>query len=73
MTSLIDALTVAYHETETRGFLRRTSACRLVVLGGALLLGGVLAVAGVASRGLSAAPAMVQTVAPVLIWSHWRL
>ena len=26
MTSLIDALTVAYHETETRGFVRRTSS-----------------------------------------------
>jgi membrane protein len=68
MTSLIDALTVAYHETETRGFLRRSLLAVSFVLGGALLLGGVLAVAGVASRGLSAAPAMVQTVAPVLIW-----
>jgi membrane protein len=68
MTSLIDALTVAYHETETRGFLRRSLLAVSFVLGGALLLGGVLAVAGVASRGLNAAPAMVQTVAPVLIW-----
>jgi membrane protein len=68
MTSLIDALTVAYHETETRGFLRRSLLAVSFVLGGALLLGGVLAVAGVASRGLSAAPAMVHTVAPVLIW-----
>jgi membrane protein len=68
MTSLIDALTVAYHETETRGFLRRSLLAVSFVLGGALLLGGVLAVAGVASRGLNEAPAMVQTVAPVLIW-----
>ena len=56
MTALIDALTVAYHETETRSFLRRTLLAVAFVLGGALLLGAVIAVAGVASRALGQAP-----------------
>jgi membrane protein len=68
MASLIDALTVAYHETETRGFLRRSGLAVAFVLGGALLLGGVIAVGGVASRALSDAPAMARTVAPVFVW-----
>jgi membrane protein len=68
MSSLIDALTVAYHETETRGFLRRTALAVEFVLGGALLLGAVIAAAGVASRALSDAPAMVRSLAPVFIW-----
>lgn len=68
MASLIDALTVAYHETETRGFLRRSVLAVAFVLGGALLLGAVIAVAGVASPALSEAPAMVRSVAPVFIW-----
>ena len=50
MTYLIDGLTLAYHETETRGFLRRSGLAVAFVLGGALLLGGVIAVGGVASR-----------------------
>jgi membrane protein len=68
MASLIDALTVAYHEKETRGFLRRMVLAVLFVLGGALLLGAVIAVAGVASRALSEAPALVRTVTPALTW-----
>ena len=68
MSSLIDALTVAYHETETRGFLRRTALAFGFVLGGALLLGAVLAVAGVGSRALDDAPAIVRSVAPWVIW-----
>jgi membrane protein len=68
MVSLIDVLTVAYHETETRGFLRRTVLAVAFVLGGALLLGAVIALAGVASRALRGAPEVVRTVAPVLIW-----
>lgn len=35
MTYLIDGLNLAYHETETRGFLRRTGRALLFVLGGA--------------------------------------
>jgi membrane protein len=68
MASLIDALTVAYHEKETRGFLRRMVLAVVFVLGGALLLGAVIAVAGVASRALSEAPALVRTVTPALTW-----
>jgi membrane protein len=68
MTSLIDALTVAYHETETRGFMRRTGLAVAFVLGGALVLGAVIAVGGVASRALSDAPSTARTVAPVFVW-----
>jgi membrane protein len=68
MASLIDALTVAYHETETRGFLRRTGLAFTFVLGGALVLGAVITVAGVTSRALGEAPVAVGTVAPVVIW-----
>ena len=68
MGSLIDALTVAYHETETRGFVRRNVLAIAFVLGGALLLGAVIAVGGVASRALSEAPAIVRTVTPVVVW-----
>jgi membrane protein len=68
MSSLIDALTVAYHETETRGFLRRTGLAFAFVLGGALLLGAVLTVVGVASPASGDAPATVRSAAPVVIW-----
>jgi membrane protein len=68
MASLIDALTVAYHETETRGFLRRSGLAVAFVLGGALLLGAVITVAGVASRALPEAPEVVQTVTPIVVW-----
>ena len=69
MSSLIDALTLAYHETETRGFVRRTALAFGFVLGGAVLLGGLITAARVVSRVLSAAPEAVRYVAPVAIWS----
>jgi membrane protein len=68
MMALIDALTVAYHERETRSFLRRTLIGLAFVLGGALLLGGVIAVAGVVSRAIDGAPDVVGTVAAVVLW-----
>jgi membrane protein len=68
MSSLVDALTVAYHETETRGFLRRTGLSFGFVIGGALLLGAVISVAGMASRALAGAPDVLRAVAPVVIW-----
>ena len=68
MTSLIDALTVAYHETETRGFLHRTLLALSFVLGGALLLGAVITIAGLASRAIREAPVLVRSAAPVLTW-----
>ena len=66
--SLIDVLTVAYHEDETRGFLRRFVLAVTFVLGGVLVLGAVIAAAGVASRALADAPGPVRAVAPVLVW-----
>jgi membrane protein len=65
---LIDALTLAYHEDETRGFLRRSGLALTLVLGGALLLGAVIAGAGVVSRALDTAPDAVRAVARVLAW-----
>jgi membrane protein len=67
-TSLIDALTVAYHETETRGFLRRTGLALSFVLAGALLLGGVLAVAGFVAKTTADAPGPLRAVVPWLAW-----
>jgi membrane protein len=67
-TYLVDALTLAYHETETRGFLRRTGLALTIVLGCAFLLAAVIAVAGVLTRTLDAAPAAVRPVARVLAW-----
>jgi membrane protein len=68
MTYLVDALTLAYHETETRGFLRRSALALTFVLGGALLLGGVLAAAGALARGLVDAPPGVRAVVPTAGW-----
>jgi membrane protein len=68
MMCLIEALTAAYHESETRGFVRRSLLALAFVLGGALLLGAVLAVAGVASRALTGAPRELRTVVPILTW-----
>ncbi len=68
MVSLIDALNLAYHETETRGFLRRTGLALAFVLGGALLLGAVIAAAGVAARATDGAPQVVRTAAPAVAW-----
>jgi membrane protein len=68
MTYLIDALTLAYHETETRGFLRRSGLALVFVLGGALLLGGALAASGALSRALADAPETVRALAPVGSW-----
>ena len=69
MTYLIDGLTLAYHETETRSFLRRSALALLFVLGGALLLGGVIAADGVLSRWLAGAPGPLRAAAPALSWA----
>ncbi|HSK34407.1 MAG TPA: YihY/virulence factor BrkB family protein [Propionicimonas sp.] len=68
MMCLIEALNTAYHESETRGFLRRSVLALTFVLGGAMFLGAVIAVAGVASRALTRAPQEVRTVVPILTW-----
>lgn len=69
MSSLVDALTLAYHETETRGFLRRTRLALGFVLGIALLLGAVIALVGVGSRAVASAPDVVRAVTPLLVWA----
>jgi membrane protein len=69
MTYLVDGLTLAYHETETRGFLRRTALAFAFVLGSALLLGAVIASSGAVSRWLAGAPGPVRAVAPALVWA----
>lgn len=68
MLALIDAMNVAYHETESRGFVRRTALGLSFVLGGALLLGAVIAVAGVTARAIIGAPGYVRAVAAVVAW-----
>jgi len=68
MVALIDALSLAYYETETRGFLRRTLLGLVFVLGGALLLGAVIALAGMVSRAIGDAPSFVRTGVSVVVW-----
>lgn len=65
---LIDALTLAYHETETRSLLRRTGLAIAFVLSGALLVGAVLAGVGAAWRGVESSPPVVRTAAHGLVW-----
>lgn len=67
-TYLVDALTLAYSETETRSLVRRSGIGVLMVVGGALLLGAVLAAAGAGSRFLAGLPSPAHAVAHVLIW-----
>lgn len=68
MVALIDALNVAYHETESRKLVRRTMLGLLFVLGGALLLGAAIALAGMISRALDDSPSHVGTVVAVAVW-----
>ncbi len=67
-TYLIDALTLAYSEQETRSFLRRTALAVGLVLGGALLLGAVIAGTGALSRRLDRLPDAVAPLAPLMLW-----
>ena len=68
MLALIDAVTVAYHESETRTFPRRLLLASGFVLGGALLLGALIALAGAAATVLSAAPALVSGAGWTVVW-----
>ncbi len=68
MTYLVDALTLAYHETETRGFLRLVGLSLALVLGTSVVLGAVLAGGGLATRALAGAPEDVVDVTAVLAW-----
>jgi membrane protein len=68
-SSLLDALTVAYHETETRAPLRRVGIAGMLVLAGALLLGGLLAAARALAAVTARAPDVVRAVVPWLAWT----
>jgi len=67
-TYLIDALTLAYHETETRSYLRRAGLGLLFVLGGALVVGGAIAVAEFLGELLDRAPAAIRALGPAFTW-----
>lgn len=67
-TSLLDALTLTCHAGDRRSVRSRTGLALLLVLGGALLVGGVIAGVGVLSRALVGAPAPVRSAAGVLVW-----
>lgn len=67
-TSLIDALTLTYHEGDTRSVRQRTGLALLLVLSGALLVGAVIAGLGVVSRALVDAPPGVQAAASAAVW-----
>jgi membrane protein len=69
MTYLLDALTLAYHEEETRSLARRTGLAFAFVLGGALLLGALIAVVGILARAGVAAPYGVVAVGAPLTWA----
>ena len=68
MVALIDALNVAYHEAESRGFVRRTGLGLSFVLGGALILGAAIALAGVTTRAIDTSPGYIRTGAAVAAW-----
>jgi len=67
--SLIDTLTAAYAEDETRSFLRRLRLAVTFVLCGALLLGATIVGSGVVQRALDGAPPAVRAAGHVLLWS----
>ena len=67
-TSLIDALTLTYHEGDSRTVRQRAGLALLLVLSGALLVGAVIAGLGVLSRALVDAPDAVEAAAGVLVW-----
>ena len=67
-TYLVDALTLAYREQETRGLLRRSGLGLAVVLGGAVLLGAAIIGQGLLASLLAAAPGPLRSTESVLVW-----
>ncbi|WP_202863499.1 YihY/virulence factor BrkB family protein [Ornithinimicrobium avium] len=67
-TFLIDALTVAYREQETRGMLHRSVLALSFVLGGAVVLGAVITLSTLLSRLLSDAPTWVRVPVLLVVW-----
>ena len=68
MSSLLDALCLAYHEDETRGVLRRTGFALALVLGGAVLLAVVLATTRWVTGAVDGAPDAVRALVGLLVW-----
>lgn len=68
MAFLIDALTVAYLEEETRSVPHRVGLSFVFVLGGALALGGMITVSALVSRALSGAPGPLRLLGLTLVW-----
>lgn len=68
MSFLIDALTVAYREQETRGPLRRTVLALGFVLGGAVALGAVITGSALISRAFSEAPGWLRFLVLSAVW-----
>ncbi len=67
-TYLVDALTLAYREEETRGFLRRSALGLAVVLGGAALLGAAIVVQTVLASVMGGAPGPLRALESSLVW-----
>lgn len=67
-TYLIDGVGIAYHQADTRGFLRRGALALLFVLGGAVVLAGLITVASVVAGAVAGAPGPVQTAVSVASW-----
>ncbi|MGC5584087.1 YihY/virulence factor BrkB family protein [Ornithinimicrobium sp. W1679] len=67
-TFLMEALTVAYREEETRGRLRRTGVALALVLGGAVAVGAVISASTVLFRTLSGVPDVVRSVVVAAVW-----
>ncbi|MGY1837515.1 YihY/virulence factor BrkB family protein [Blastococcus sp. SYSU DS0510] len=68
MTYLIDGLCLAYHEPETRSFLRRVGLALVFVLGGAVLLAILFTVGGMAGAGLAGSPGELRLAVRVGSW-----
>jgi membrane protein len=68
MTFLLDALTVAYREEETRGMLHRSLLALAFVLAGALGLGAVITASALVSRILAGAPGWLRIPVLAVVW-----
>ncbi|MGY1711874.1 YihY/virulence factor BrkB family protein [Geodermatophilus sp. SYSU D00758] len=69
MTYLVDGLTLAYHETESRGLLRRSGLALVFVLAGAVALGGLIAGGSALSQALPDAPGALRGVVAAGSWA----
>lgn len=68
MTFLVDALTVAYREEETRGALRRGALALSFVLGGAVALGAVITASALLTRALAGTPGWLRVAVLAVVW-----